>query len=324
MKTILNLPMNILRSIFSFFSQVFSSILGAISQFFAFISKQIVALINAFKRPMATSINSMRGLIVSLLVGLFVAIVVVGVQPFGLSDFKNDSKMLFLMGFGVVAFVGMLIAKFVLPQLLKSFYDNQSWTIARQVVHLTVVMLIIGSLIMAYGNYFNIISLTFIDVLKGLALGIIPAIIITFIQQNLFQKQFAIAAEKINDNLKSLSLPTSKQLLPVLVFGESGKKLSLLPNQLIYAETSKDSTDFYWQNLMGVEKTTVQTSLLNVEKEFSTHPQFVRLHQNFVVNMRGIQSVEGNARGYRLRIARKNQAIPISWKFHKKLENIGQ
>lgn len=313
MKTILNLPMNILRSIFS-----------AISSFFAVIRKQIISFLNAFTRPMATSINSVRGLVISFLVGLFVAIVAVGVQPFGLSNFSHESKMLYLIGFGIVAFVGMLIAKFVLPQVLKSFYDNQHWTIARQVIHLSLVILIVGSLIVVYSNYFNISSFTFIDVLKALTICIIPAVVITFIQQKLFHTQFSTTADKINDNLNSLILPAPTQILPVLVFGESGQKLSLLPNQLIYAETSKDSTDFYWQNFMGVEKTTVQTSLANVEKELSAHPQFVRLHRNFVVNMRGIQKVEGDARGYRLNIARKNNAIPVSWQFHKKLEKIGK
>jgi DNA-binding LytR/AlgR family response regulator len=273
---------------------------------------------------MATSINSIRGLVISLLVGLFVAIVAVGVQPFGLSDFSHSSKTLYLIGFGVVAFIGMLFAKFVLPQVVPSFYDNQHWTVAKQIIHLSVMMLIIGSLILVYNNYFSIASFAVIDILKVVAAGIIPAIVITFIQQKLFHTQFSTTADKINDNLNSLNLPAPTQILPVLVFGESGQKLSLLPNQLIYAETSKDSTDFYWQNLMGVEKTTVQTSLANVEKELSAHPQFVRLHRNFVVNMRGIHKVEGNARGYHLHIARKKHAIPVSWKFHKKLEKIGK
>jgi DNA-binding LytR/AlgR family response regulator len=324
MKTILNLPMNILRSFFSAISQFFSSIFGVIAQFFAFIYKQIVALFNLFKLPMATSINSMRGLIISFLVGLLVAIIAIGVQPFGLSEFSHESKTLYLIGFGFVAFVGMLIAKFALPQVLKSFYDTQSWTVARQVIHLSLVIIIIGALIVAYSNFFNISAFTYLDVLKALALCIIPAVVITFIQQNMFHNKFTTTADNINSNLKSSTPPSSTQILPVLVFGESGNKLSLLPNQLIYAETSKNSTDFYYQNLMGVEKTTVQTSVANVEKELSSHPQFVRLHNNFVVNMRGIHKVEGNARGYNLHVARKNNAIPVTWKFHKKLEEIGK
>ncbi len=220
MKTILNLPMNILRSFFSAISQFFSSIFGAITQFFAFIYKQIVALFNLFKLPMATSINSMRGLVIAFLVGLFVAIVAVGVQPFGLSEFGHESKTLYLIGFGVVAFVGMLIAKFALPQVLKNFYDTQSWTVARQVIHLSLVIIIIGALIVAYSNFFNISTFTYLDVLKALALCIIPAVIVTFIQQNMFHNKFTSAADNINSNLKSFTPPSSTQILPVLVFGE--------------------------------------------------------------------------------------------------------
>lgn len=292
--------------------------------FFDGISQIIGTFIASFKKPMATSISSFRGFIISLLVGLFVAIVAVGVQPFGISEFLNGSKTIYLIGFGIVAFVGMLIAKFVLPMVLSNFYNDQLWTVARQVVHLSATILVVGILIMAYSNYFNIVAFTFIDIIKAVAIAIIPITIITFIQQNLFHNKFSTTAENINSNLGSINPPNSKQLFPVMVFGEIGQKLSLIPNQLIYAETSKDSTDFYWQSLMGIEKTTVQTPLAQVEKELAAHPQFIRLHRKFVINMRGIHKVEGNARGYRLRIARTKHEIPVSWKFHKKLEQIGQ
>ncbi|WP_188769668.1 LytTR family transcriptional regulator DNA-binding domain-containing protein [Emticicia aquatilis] len=298
--------------------------MNILRSFFGSISQLIGTFIAAFKKPMATSISSFRGFIISLLVGLFVAIVAVGVQPFGISEFVNSSKTLYLIGFGVVAFVGMLVAKFVLPMILSNFYNDQQWTVARQVVHLTITILIVGTLIMAYSNYFSITAFTFVDILKAVAIAIIPITLITFIQQNLFHNKFSTTAENINSSLESINPPASKQLFPVMVFGESGQKLSLIPNQLIYAETSKDSTDFYWQSLMGVEKTTIQTPLAQVEKELAAHPQFVRLHRNYVINMRGIHKVEGNARGYRLRIARTKHEIPVSWKFHKKLEQIGQ
>ncbi|MFY7908728.1 MAG: LytTR family transcriptional regulator DNA-binding domain-containing protein [Emticicia sp.] len=278
----------------------------------------------SFNKPMATSISSTRGFIISLLVGLFVAIVAIGVQPFGISEFTHESKTLYLIGFGIVAFVGMLIAKFVLPMALASFYNDQQWTVARQIIHLTISFFIVGILVMIYGSTFQITSLSLTDILAVVAIAIIPITLVTFIQQNLFHNKFSTTAENINSSLESINPPASKQLFPVMVFGESGQKLSLIPNQLIYAETSKDSTDFYWQSLMGVEKTTIQTPLAQVEKELAAHPQFVRLHRNFVINMRGIHKVEGNARGYRLRIARTKHEIPVSWKFHKKLEQIGQ
>lgn len=298
--------------------------MNILRSFFGSISQIIGTFIASFKKPMATSISSFRGFIISLLVGLFVAIVAVGVQPFGISEFLNSSKTLYLIGFGIVAFFGMLIAKFVLPMVISNFYNDQLWTVERQIVHLSATILVVGTLIMAYSNYFNITAFTFINILTAMAIAVIPITITTFIQQNLFHNKFSTTAENINSSLGSINPPESKQLFPVMVFGESGQKLSLIPNQLIYAETSKNSTDFYWQSLMGVEKTTVQTSLAKVEKEFSAHPQFVRLHRNFVINMRGIHKVEGNARGYRLRIARTKHEIPVSWKFHKKLEQIGQ
>ncbi|AFK02662.1 LytTr DNA-binding region [Emticicia oligotrophica DSM 17448] len=289
-----------------------------------FTAKILNNFTDSLNKPMATSISSTRGFIISLLVGLFVAIVATGVQPFGLAEFNHESKTLFLAGFGLVAFIGMLIAKFIFPIALPNFYNDQTWTVARQITHLTVSVFVVGILIMFYAQVFAITQFSIVNILVATAISIIPAAVITFIQQGLFHNKFTSNAENITSSLGSINPPASQQLFPVMVFGESGKKLSLVPNQLIYAETSKDSTDFYWQSLMGVEKTTIQTPLSQVEKELAAHPQFVRLHRNFVVNMRGIHKVEGNARGYRLRIARTKHEIPVSRKFHKKLEQLGQ
>ncbi|MFD0878384.1 hypothetical protein ACFQ1A_29735, partial [Massilia pinisoli] len=87
------------------------------SHFLNFVREQILALNEAFRLPMATSIRSWRGLLISSLVGLFVAIIAVGIQPFGLDLFNHEQKTELLLGFGGVAFFAMLIIKFALPTL---------------------------------------------------------------------------------------------------------------------------------------------------------------------------------------------------------------
>ena len=295
-----------------------------IRQILVFISSRITALLTSFQRPMATSIRSMRGLVISLQVALFVAIIAVGMQPFDLSHFEHPQKTLILLGFGGVAFIAMLISKFVLPSVFTRFYNEQQWIIIRQCIHFTIIVFILTSLIIGYSNFFQIQSFDMLDILKVLAISILPIIVTTFIQQKVFHKKFVACAETINNRLNTLENPQSNQILPVLVFGEKSNKLSLLPNQFIYAETSAESTNIYWQNFMGVEKTTIHTPIITIEKELSSHPQFVRLHKKFIINLRGIQKVEGNARGYQLRIARTNREISVPWKFHKILEKLAE
>ncbi|MBA4854121.1 hypothetical protein [Emticicia sp. BO119] len=286
-----------------------------------FIREQLIALNEAFRLPMATSIRSLRGLLISLLVGLFVAIIAVGMQPFGLDLFTHEQKTELLLGFGGVATFAMLIVKFILPAIFPKFYDKQNWTIARQTLHFLIMVLLITSLIVVYSNIFHIITFKIIDILKIFALSIIPVIITTFIQQRVFQNKFAACAELINGALQKLANAESEQTLSALVLGEKGERLSLLPNQFIYAETAKDTADIYWQNFLGVEKTTIHA---DIEKELSANDQFIHLDKHIIVNIKGILKVEGNARGYQVRIARTTREIAVPWRFHKKLERLIQ
>lgn len=289
-----------------------------------FVREQLIALNEAFRLPMATSIRTMRGLLICLLVGLFVAVVAVGVQPFGLDLFNHDQKTWFLLGFGVVATFAMLIAKFVLPIVFPKFYNQQQWTIARQSLHFLVIVLLLTSSLVAYANFFEIVSYKVIDILKVFVLSIIPVIVTTFIQQRVFQNKFMACAEIINQHLHSHADKNTSHTPLVLVLGKKGEQLSLVPNQLIYIENTENTSDIYWQNFMGVEKTTLHTAIKEIEKELLVFPQFVRLHKNFIINIKGIHQVEGDARGYHLRVARSSKVIPVSWKFHKKLEQLAR
>ncbi|WP_259016870.1 hypothetical protein [Emticicia fluvialis] len=283
-----------------------------------FIREQLMALGEAFRRPMATSIRSMRGFLIALVVGLFVAIIAVGMQPFGLDLFNHEQKTELLLGFGLVACIGMLIVKFVLPAIFPVFYDKSNWTIARQALHFLIMVLLLLSLLAAYSNAFHIVVFKPAGILKIFALSILPVIITTFIQQKVFQKKFAGCAEVINKSLKQLKPIDAKGAPPVL---RLSNHFSLLPNQFIYAEISKDSAEVCWQNFLSVEKTTVQG---NIEKELSAFDQFIYLDKTIIVNTSGIQKVEGNARGYSVRIARTTKEVAVPWKFHKYLEKFAQ
>ena len=297
--------MNILRAI---------SITG--NQILNFIREQLISLGEAFRRPMATSIRSMRGFLISVLVGLFVAIIAVGMQPFGLDLFNHEQKTELLLGFGLAACIGMLIVKFVLPVIFPRFYDKSSWTIARQALHFLIMVLLLLSLMAAYSNAFHIVTFKLNDILKIFVLSILPVIVTTFIQQKVFHKRFVACAEVINNSLKQLKVTDADNIPQVL---NLDKNFSLLPNQFIYAEIFQDSAEVCWQNFLSIEKTIVRP---DIEKELSVYEQFIYLDKKIIVNTRGIQKVEGNARGYQVRIARTTKEVTVPWKFHKCLEKL--
>jgi LytTr DNA-binding domain len=315
LKAIFKTIVSIFTAIYKGIIAVITAIIRGIQQFFAFLKRQILAFIAALKNPFGTSVGSTKGLIYALITGVIVALLTIGLQPFGLSEFNHDSKTLYLAGFGVMAFLGVIIGMFLLPMLLQNFYDEHHWTVGKQIIQITLISLIISVLCVIYSNIFNIVKLDFITIfIIALAIGLLGGTMLTFIQESMQKGKYITNANNISRNLGSLKIPTSKQALPVLLFGESSNKLSLLPNQLIYAETSAASTDFYYQNLTGIEKKTVNDSLANVEKEFASHPQFVRCGKSQIVNIKALKNVTGSARGYQIELSRVDKKMSVSRK----------
>jgi DNA-binding LytR/AlgR family response regulator len=158
---------------------------------------------------------------------------------------------------------------------------------------------------------------------KVLAISVIPAIILAFINEKSARNAFISKADNINTSLKNQTITKAAQLIPNMTFvGENGAKLSILPNQLIYAEVSPNSTEFHYQNFLIIEKMTLPINQSIVKKELDSHPQFVHCHQNFIVNSHAIQRVTGSGRGYDLTIARVNREISVARRFNTQLEKI--
>ena len=322
MKRILEIPAAIFRGIANVFKAIFNGIVwffkaifNGIASFFNFIKRQILAFFAALKNPFGSSVGTSKGLIYSAVVGVIVAVVALTLQPFGLAGFSHASRTLYLLGFGVMAFLGMAFCQFLLPKIAANFYDEYHWTVGRQIIQIVLISLIISVLCAVYANALNITSVDFVQVLGiTFVASLLGGTILTFIQESMQRSKYTTSAADISRNLGNLKLPASKQSLPVLLFGSGNQKLSLLPNQLIYAETSADSTNFYYQDFMGVAQKTVNDSLANIEKEFSNHPQFVRSGKNHIVNLRALQNIKGSARGYHLTLARTKQELSVSQK----------
>jgi hypothetical protein len=314
-KAIYKAIVSIFTAIYKGIVAVITAVIRGIQQFFAYLKRQILAFIAALKNPFGTSVSSAKGLIYAIIVGAIVAVLAFGLQPFGLSEFNHDSKTLYLAGFGVMAFLGMIIGEFLLPMTLQNFYDEHHWTVGKQIIQITLISLVISILCIIYANIFNIAKLDFITIfITALLIGLVGGTILTFIQEGMQKGKYITNANNISRNLGSMKIPTSKQTLPVLLFGEGSNKLSLLPNQLIYAETSASSTDFYYQNLTGIEKKTVNDLVSNVEKEFASHPQFVRCGKTQIVNIKALKNVTGSARGYHIELSRVDKKMSVSRK----------
>jgi hypothetical protein len=275
------------------------------------------------KQALHSSVLSTRGLIAPLLTGLMVFVIAYFMQPFGIAEYSNSDKLLQIGILGGLAFIGIAICQFVLPMMLKSFYDEHQWTVSRQIVQ-SILMLVISSLLVFYYlNYSGLGKIEFpLDFAKFVAVLFIPIVLFTFIQESVLSNSFASKSNKIMESVQNASVIAGENPLKMLVFNGNSNQFSLIPNQLIYAKVGDNESEFIFQNFFGVEKNILQIQKEEVIKELTSHPQFTKINEDYYINVNGIKKVSGNARGYELEIAKTEKELKVSRKFKKNIENL--
>lgn len=303
---------NLSSGISNFFSAIFNSIGSLIKSF-----------INKFKKPYHSSTLSIRGLLHSIAVAVAVFVFLFILQPFGLKEVAESEKMMVISICSSIAFVAMILFEIILPFVLKSFYDEHHWTGGKQLVQSLLMTFFILLGVFYYLNSKNIGDGNFpTNALTYFAYCIIPLVLFIFVQESMHDSKFKRKADNLNSDLKTKNIANAENPLKILIFKGSGEKLSLIPNQLIYAKIGKSTTEFYYQNPFGIDKSIINMDEKEVRTELGEHPQFIKFSDNIVINANAIQKVEGSARGYDVAIARVNEMVKVSNRFRKNLENL--
>ena len=285
------------------------------------ISNSISSVFNIFKKPYHSSTFSFRGLLHSVAIAVAVFVLFHIFQPFGINNLDENKKTSIIIISGLVTLGAMLFCQFILPLIFKPFYNEHNWTGSKQLIQ----FLLMSAIITLGLNYYLSQELSLAFPMPGLVhfgLSVIPLVVLVFIQESIHDSKFKRKADNLNADLKNKGVVNSDNPLKVLVFKGVNEKLSLIPNQLIYAKIEGNVSEFYYQNPFGIDKSVMTIDAKQVREELSAHPQFIQFTSNILLNTNAIAKVNGSARGYEIAIAKVNEEVKVSGKFRKNLENL--
>lgn len=271
-------------------------------------------------KPHHSSTLSIRGFLHSLLVTLVVTSLAFLIRPFGLDRLEAAELNNAVITAGGITFIMMMLAQFLFPILIKDFYVEGKWTTGKQLAQLLIMSALISLATVFYLHSRGLADFP-LDALILFGLSIIPLGILAVIQQNMLHNKFEQLALEKNEELKRKGVVNSENPLNVLAFRGDGQKLNLIPNQLIYIRLG-DVSDFYYQNIIGVEKSSLNIPRQAILEELKGHPQFEVFRGDIIVNVNAIRQVSGSARGYDIEIARIDELVKVSHKDRKKIDKL--
>ncbi|GAB3575533.1 LytTR family DNA-binding domain-containing protein [Spirosoma luteolum] len=246
---------------------------------------------------------------------------------FGGTYARHPDRLFLLALFGLTCAASTLVANGVIPALFPALYDEDRWTVGRQVGQVLLVLLCIS-----LGNQLTLALLhqpapPFWQMYISVTLiGFFPICLNVFMTEQRRLKRTLAQAQALNQQLihRTDSPPVAAPPPPaadpapspttLLRFeSDTGKdRLALHPDQLRYIESVGNYIELHWYNGASLETSVLRSTLRDTEQLLAPYPQFMRCHRAFVVNVAAVRQADGNARGYQLTLADTPRRIPVS------------
>ncbi|GAB4005804.1 LytTR family DNA-binding domain-containing protein [Spirosoma migulaei] len=291
-------------------------------------------MFSLFNQPYPSTNAPVQELRKAAVIGVFVGLFLLVFQPFGINLWETPYKVLKVLGFGAVAFVITAVNFIGWPRLFPGFFGDQNWTVRREIVFVTINVLLI-----AIANRLYLIGLLGHEEQSGLSwikmilvtflIGIFPItglVLLNYIRQ---LKKYSQAAadlpihippsEGLTNASPSTIVPTEIVGTTVTLVADNEKdKLVLSAESLIFIESSDNyCTVVHLKNGQPV-KPLLRSSLGRLEKQIAK-PHIVRCHRSYVVNLNRVERVTGNAQGYKLHLLDGQFQIPVARQYNETL-----
>jgi hypothetical protein len=256
-------------------------------------------------------------------IGLFIALFLAVFKPFGFDELPVWLKWKHAFAFGAVTFVIAVFFQLALPKLLPALFREEGWRSWKEILYLLLTTAVVGA-----GNYLLMLYLypqqvEWNNFLRAeiitLQVGIFPVIFIVFMKQMAMYRRYASEARKASDDIhgaeeKALELAQQASVVQKLLLrGDNQKEeLSISPEDLLFVASADNYVKVQFRHSGDLKATMLRSTLKKIEEQLAGHSEFFRCHRMYLVNLRQVEEVSGNAQGLKLHLSGLGEPVPVS------------
>jgi hypothetical protein len=221
-------------------------------------------------------------------------------------------------GYEVTMFLYAIVVggvSYVTIQGIKSlpvFSGKSDWTVWKEFFSITIILFAIGIAIYLAGFILEepaprLNLTTFLGSLKiALLAGVIPFAFFSLINYRAW-----FLAAKLKENLPLSNEQTDENIIHITSQLKK-EELNFYPREFIYAESDGNYVQFFLVRDSKIIKRAIRNSINNIEEQLTGVPFLLRTHRAFIVNLKKVRNIKGNALGYRLKLSGIDKEIPVS------------
>ena len=260
----------------------------------------------------------------SLIFGFSVFIFLYVFQPFTLSTFK-DFLLEYTLIIGLFSFLGALTTLVIPSLIFKDYFNEDNWTVGRNIFLILCGMLFTGSILWFYAGIYKeskgIEHLSFsIFLVYTFLVGAIPSFVIVFINEKEIREKREKKAEEINTQKRKKR--EEKEILfdkEIVIYSDNKKEqISFSVDNLIYITSQGNYASFFLkEDNNEIKEKILRVTLQKISIDLEKFSKIIRCHKSYIINSKYITDISGNARGYLLKCNYIPFDIPVSRSFSK-------
>ncbi len=253
--------------------------------------------------------------------GVFVFIFLAVFKPFEIQNLTTKQWLYyaFLAGYGFITSFSVLIMIEGVGRLLPNVFSEKNWKIKHEVAF--VVSLI--SLITVFNYFYTVLishlpfsSETFVFMLFAtVSVSFFPAVSFVMFRYVRNMRQYSRPSTVLSVERKE---EIKREFIEL--FAENQRdSVTLSPESLLFIESDDNYSTVFFTQQNRIQKKLLRNTLTRLEAQVESFPTLRRCHRSYLVNLKKVSRVSGNAQGYRLHLYDTDEIVPVSRTYSKNI-----
>jgi len=280
-------------------------------------SKDPGFLIAKLNRPYYLETKIKRRWLTCFQIFAFVFLFLVVFQPFGLSTLP-EGIVTVALGYGLTTFLIMVLLNILIIPLFPKYFKEEIWNVQKELYWNMLNVLLIGLANSLFSIFIGMAPFTlyavFIFELYTITTAMLPISIMIFIKESRLKNKFEKKSGELNTLIETHQTEATNETTEVLtITSENGKEvLELTGDDLLFIESSDNYVEVYFQSKKELQRKLLRNSLKALALHLKNYPHLFRCHKSYLVNLKKVTHVSGNAQGYKLHLSDVETLIPVS------------
>jgi len=235
-------------------------------------------------------------------------------QPFGINFLKLEDEGYLVLGVCVMSAGTLFANTLILPGIMPNIFDSSRWTILKEMVWNTWLFSNLFVIFTFTAWFVNQVQNTNLPIFRIGALSLLPLVLFNLISYNHALKDKMVT---VLDNSRKHWFGEEKPEIVVQqdfqIYAENGKDIfSARLEDILVFHSSGNYIEIFWADNQVKRKKLFRQTFAFVEQYMKDKSEFKKCHRCWMVNLKKVEALTGNSKGYFIEINKLGFKVPVS------------